>query len=58
MSLSDDDGTYESGRTYRSKANKMIGPLVERTPAHLTNTARQDTSLALLDELIEARHHV
>ena len=54
----DDDGTFENGLTYGSKENKVIGPLVERTPAHLTDEARQNASLALLGELVEARHQV
>ena len=29
-------GPYESGRTYTSRPRKMAGPLVERTPDHLT----------------------
>ena len=45
-------GPYRSGGTYTSKPKKMTGPLVERTPDHLTDTARQDTSLAVLDELV------
>ena len=45
-------GPYESGRTYTSKPKKMTGPLVERTPAHLTDEARQDTALGVLEELV------
>ena len=45
-------GPYESGRTYTSRPKKMTGPLVERTHDHLTDTARQDTALAVLDELV------
>lgn len=45
-------GPYESGRTYTSRPKKMTGPLVERTPDHLTNAARQETALAVLDELV------
>ena len=45
-------GPYESGRTYTSKPKKMTGPLVQRTPAHLTDEARQDTALAVLEELV------
>ncbi len=41
----DDDGTFQNGLTYGSKENKMVGPLVERTPAHLTDEARQNASL-------------
>ena len=45
-------GPYRSGRTYTSRPKKMTGPLVERTPDHLMNTARQETALAVLDELV------
>lgn len=51
-----DGGPYESGRTYTSKPKKMTGPLVERTPAHLVDEARQDTALAVLDELVVGHH--
>ena len=45
-------GPYESGRTYTSRPKKLTGPLVERTPDHLMNTASQDTALAVIDDLI------
>ena len=44
-------GPYASGRTYTSGPKKMTGPLVERTPAHLTNEERQDTALGVLENL-------
>ena len=45
-------GPYRSGRTYTSRPKKMTGPLAERTPDHLTDSGRQDTALAVLDELV------
>ena len=45
-------GPYESGSTYTSKPKKMVGPLVERTPAHLTDEDRQETALDVLDSLV------
>ena len=48
----DRGGPYESGRTYTSRSKKMTGPLAERTPDHLTNTARQEDALAVIDELV------
>ena len=47
-----DGGPYQSGRTYTSKPKKMTGPLVERTEPHLTDEERQDTALAVLDDLV------
>ena len=47
-----DGGPFESGRTYTSKPKKMTGPLVERSEDHLTDEERQDTALAVLDELV------
>mgnify|MGYP001814745728 FL=1 len=44
-------GPYASGRTYTSRPEKMTGPPVERTPAHLTNEERQDTALSVLENL-------
>ncbi|MEL7208398.1 MAG: SDR family NAD(P)-dependent oxidoreductase [Actinomycetota bacterium] len=48
----DERGDYRSGGTYTSRAKKMTGPLVERTPDHLTDEGRQDTALVVLDELV------
>ncbi|MEO0493059.1 MAG: SDR family NAD(P)-dependent oxidoreductase [Actinomycetota bacterium] len=49
--LTGNGGPYENGATYTSRPKKMTGPLAKSTPAHLTDTERQDTALAVIDEL-------
>lgn len=49
--LTGNGGPYANGATYTSKPKKMTGPLVQSTPAHLTDVARQDTALAVIDDL-------
>lgn len=49
--LHDSHGHRRNGGTYTSPPTKQIGPLVLSTPPHLTDTARQDTALSVLDRL-------
>lgn len=49
-------GPYENGGTYTSRPKKMTGPLVHSTPAHLVDTARQETALGVLDKLTTHSH--
>lgn len=49
--LLDDEGKFESGRTYTSAPKKMVGPLFARSEAHLVDEERQETALSVLNEL-------
>lgn len=53
--LHGNNGPYQNGGTYTSKPKKMTGPLALSAPAHLTAVDRQDTALAVLDELTGLR---
>ncbi len=45
------NGQFENGRTYTSRPKKMTGPLVVSNAPHLLVTERQDTALAVMDDL-------
>ena len=49
--LQGNGGPYENGRTYTSRPKKMTGPLVVSEAPHLLVTERQDTALAVIDNL-------
>ena len=51
--LHGNNGPYQNGGTYTSRPKKMTGPLVLSAPPHLSDTDRQDTAMAVLDELTQ-----
>lgn len=53
--LTGNAGPYENGATYTSRPKKMVGPLAKSVPGHLTDQARQDTALDVIDELTGVR---
>lgn len=53
--LTGNGGPYDNGATYTSRPKKMVGPLAKSVPAHLTDQARQDTALDVIDQLTGVR---